>query len=130
MTDDYGSLHGATFGRLPSMPRRRSSAATPHVDARDIAVDFYPDGRRQRVLEKINLAVPKGSFVSLIGPSGCGKSTLLKVLAGLIRPTEGRVAVDGIIAAGSRQATHHRPRLPGRDAACRGRTPSRMPPFC
>ena len=49
------------------------------------------------MLQDINLAVPKGSFVSLIGPSGCGKSTLLKVLAGLIRPTEGDVSIAGIL---------------------------------
>jgi NitT/TauT family transport system ATP-binding protein len=73
-----------------------TNTAPAHVDARNIAVDFYLDGGRQRVLQGVNLAVPKGSFVSLIGPSGCGKSTLLKVLAGLITPTEGRVSVDGI----------------------------------
>jgi NitT/TauT family transport system ATP-binding protein len=73
-----------------------TDAAPAHVDARNIAVDFHLEGRRQRVLHEINLAVPKGSLVSLIGPSGCGKSTLLKVLAGLIVPAEGRVFVDGI----------------------------------
>jgi NitT/TauT family transport system ATP-binding protein len=73
-----------------------ASAAPAHIDARNIAVDFVVEGRRQRVLNDISLAVPKGSFVSLIGPSGCGKSTLLKVLAGLIAPTEGQVTVDGI----------------------------------
>ena len=73
-----------------------SNTAPVNVNARDIAVDFHLDGGRQRVLQGINLAVPKGSFVSLIGPSGCGKSTLLKVLAGLIAPTEGSVSVDGI----------------------------------
>jgi NitT/TauT family transport system ATP-binding protein len=67
------------------------------VDARNICVDFYLDGVRQRVLEDITLSVPKGGFVSLIGPSGCGKSTLLKVLAGLIAPTEGHVSVGGIV---------------------------------
>jgi NitT/TauT family transport system ATP-binding protein len=70
--------------------------APGHIEARDITVDFESEGRRQRVLQAINLSVPKGSFVSIIGPSGCGKSSLLKVLAGLIAPTEGRVLVDGI----------------------------------
>jgi NitT/TauT family transport system ATP-binding protein len=68
-----------------------------HISARGLAVDFTLDGRRQRVLNDINLAVPKGSFVSLIGPSGCGKSTLLKVMAGLVTPSEGEVRVAGLL---------------------------------
>ena len=83
----------------------------------DITVDFYVEGRRQRVLSGIDLSVPKGSFVSLIGPSGCGKSTLLKVLAGLITPTEGRVTIDGIQPQRCRQTTHYRPGIPGGDFA-------------
>jgi NitT/TauT family transport system ATP-binding protein len=79
-----------------AMATATSNTAPTNVHAHDIAVDFHLDGGRQRVLQGINLAVPKGSFVSLIGPSGCGKSTLLKVLAGLIAPTEGSVSVDGI----------------------------------
>jgi NitT/TauT family transport system ATP-binding protein len=67
-----------------------------HIMARGVAVDFSVEGRTQRVLNDINLSVPKGSFVSLIGPSGCGKSTLLKVLAGLIVPTEGAVRIAGM----------------------------------
>ena len=81
---------------LSAAPAAGPNAAPAHIDARNIAVDFVVEGRRQRVLNDINLIVPKGSFVSLIGPSGCGKSTLLKVLAGLITPTEGQVTVDGI----------------------------------
>jgi nitrate/nitrite transport system ATP-binding protein len=42
-------------------------------------------------LERIDLNVKKGEFVSLIGHSGCGKSTLLNLVAGLIRPTEGGI---------------------------------------
>ena len=73
-----------------------ADSAPTHISARGITVDFDHDGRRQRVLQDVSLAVPKGSFVSLIGPSGCGKSTLLKVLAGLIRPTAGSVLVAGL----------------------------------
>jgi NitT/TauT family transport system ATP-binding protein len=81
---------------LPSSDAAETPDATAaHVDARNIAVDYDLEGRRQRVLHQIDFAVPKGSLVSLIGPSGCGKSTLLKVLAGLITPTEGRVSING-----------------------------------
>lgn len=48
-----------------------------------------------RALADVSFAVPRGAFVSLLGPSGCGKSTLLQCACGLMRPTSGRIALDG-----------------------------------
>jgi ABC-type Fe3+/spermidine/putrescine transport system ATPase subunit len=45
-------------------------------------------------VEKVNLDVAEGEFVTLLGPSGCGKTTTLRMVAGLIEPTEGRVLFD------------------------------------
>jgi NitT/TauT family transport system ATP-binding protein len=73
-----------------------STANEAHISVRNVAVDFVLNGRRHRVLQGIDLSIPKGSFVSFIGPSGCGKSTLLKVLAGLLAPNEGEVTVAGL----------------------------------
>ena len=47
------------------------------------------------VLHGIDLDVPRGEFLTLLGPSGCGKSTTLFALAGLDKPSGGRIAVDG-----------------------------------
>jgi NitT/TauT family transport system ATP-binding protein len=88
-------MNAATARNATSGPVA-APAAHAHISARGLAVDFAVEGRRQRVLNDIDIAVPKGSFVSLIGPSGCGKSTLLKVMAGLVAPTEGDVTVAGV----------------------------------
>lgn len=47
------------------------------------------------VLERVNLEVRKGEFVSLLGPSGCGKTTLLNIIAGFLQADNGSVAVEG-----------------------------------
>ncbi|MFN8557722.1 MAG: ATP-binding cassette domain-containing protein [Dehalococcoidia bacterium] len=46
-------------------------------------------------LREVNLTVAPGEFVALIGRSGSGKTTLLNIIAGLDRPTEGDVLIDG-----------------------------------
>jgi branched-chain amino acid transport system ATP-binding protein len=54
-----------------------------------------------RVLENVNLVVPDGAVVALLGPNGAGKTTLLKVMSGLLRPTSGRVLLDGVDVTGA-----------------------------
>ncbi|WP_313061913.1 ATP-binding cassette domain-containing protein, partial [Agrobacterium cavarae] len=42
-------------------------------------------------LQPTDLEIPRNDFVTILGPSGCGKSTLLRIIAGLDRPTTGKV---------------------------------------
>jgi NitT/TauT family transport system ATP-binding protein len=51
-------------------------------------------GEEADVLQSIDFSVRSGEFVAVVGPSGCGKSTLLHIIAGLLKPTSGRVVVD------------------------------------
>ncbi|NBX03452.1 MAG: ATP-binding cassette domain-containing protein [Alphaproteobacteria bacterium] len=60
-----------------------------------------PDGRALKVLDTINLSLHEGEIVSLLGKSGAGKSTLLRIIAGLLRPTSGKVSF-----ASSASASH------------------------
>ncbi len=53
-------------------------------------------GQALEVLHSINLTVEPQGFVAIVGPSGSGKTTLLGLLAGLDRPTAGRVELDGL----------------------------------
>ncbi|EFB71945.1 ABC transporter, ATP-binding protein [Providencia rustigianii DSM 4541] len=47
------------------------------------------------VIDDLSLSIPQGSMVTLLGPSGCGKTTVLRLVAGLEKPTEGRMFIDG-----------------------------------
>lgn len=53
-----------------------------------------------RALHDVSLTVRQGEFIALLGRSGSGKSTLLHILAGLDRPTEGEVFIDGVSISG------------------------------
>ncbi|MBY0369257.1 ATP-binding cassette domain-containing protein, partial [bacterium] len=57
-------------------------------------------GREIQVLKNINIAVQEDEIVAFLGPSGCGKTTTIKIMAGLIRPSEGRVLCHGKPLAG------------------------------
>ena len=55
----------------------------------------YPDEPNRLIIKDINLEIEQGEFVCLLGQSGCGKSTLLKLLAGLQKPSQGEITIDG-----------------------------------
>jgi nitrate/nitrite transport system ATP-binding protein len=117
-------VEGRGAGRLPALLRMRHSAWLEDLERRESAaqapkaiarlhderfVEFsqlgkvYPTpGGPQKVVEKFELKVRKGEFVSIIGHSGCGKSTVLSMVAGLTEVTEGAIILDEreIAAAG------------------------------
>ena len=68
----------------------------PFLELDGVAIGFGPEKTREDILKDVNLQVAKNEFVAVIGFSGSGKSTLVSLLAGLERPTEGEVRMEGV----------------------------------
>jgi NitT/TauT family transport system ATP-binding protein len=60
------------------------------------------NGSSSTVLDKLDLVVNGGEFVSVVGPSGCGKSSALMIAAGLLTPTAGKVLLGDVLLEGPR----------------------------
>jgi putative ABC transport system ATP-binding protein len=65
------------------------------VNVQGVDKIFRRGSEEIRVLDGLDLQIPKGDFLALMGPSGSGKSTLLNLIGGLDRPTKGSVEVGG-----------------------------------
>ena len=75
---------------------RRYASLVIHVEN---LFKTYPGGRKQPAVEAvrgISFAVPRGEVFGLLGPNGAGKSTTLGCMTTLVRPTSGRIEIDGI----------------------------------
>ena len=83
-------------------------ARVAHVRLESVDIAYPKPGGNGTLLavSGATLRVERGKFVTVLGPSGCGKSSLLLTIAGLMKPSRGRVLVNGQVVAG-----------PGRDRA-------------
>jgi NitT/TauT family transport system ATP-binding protein len=66
-----------------------------HIALAGVAKSYGKGKRAIPAIESITLDIARGEFLSILGPSGCGKSTLLMMMAGLVQPSSGTIAVGG-----------------------------------
>jgi NitT/TauT family transport system ATP-binding protein len=67
----------------------------PLIEVEHLGLSYPTADGQITALEDLSFAIPAGQFVAIVGPSGSGKSSLLKLLGDLLKPTNGRVLVDG-----------------------------------
>jgi len=75
-------------------------SASAIVRLAGVSKSFQSATETTPVLSGVDLTIVSGQKTSLVGPSGSGKSTLLSLIAGLLRPTAGKVEIDGIDMSG------------------------------
>lgn len=74
---------------------RLAECPAPKIGISGISKRFERRKDSFLALDKVDLGISSGEFVSIVGPSGCGKSTLLYMLGGFVSPSEGSLTVDG-----------------------------------
>jgi NitT/TauT family transport system ATP-binding protein len=90
------------FGQVVKLEERSSAGAKAgraadkgRIRVEKVAVTFGRGAESHQAVTETSLEIAPGEFVCLLGPSGCGKSTLLNCVAGYVRPSQGRVTLDG-----------------------------------
>ncbi|MBK8233935.1 MAG: ABC transporter ATP-binding protein [Deltaproteobacteria bacterium] len=111
VTDDSGERSEET-GKA-AKARKPDGAASQRkaiIECSGITRTFWRAKERLDVLDGLDLTIPEGSFEALMGPSGSGKTTLLNLIAGLDRPTSGKLMVAGteVSAMGDAALAHWR----------------------
>ncbi|MDH3463531.1 MAG: ABC transporter ATP-binding protein [Acidimicrobiia bacterium] len=70
------------------------------IEIKEISRTFQTREGEFEALSDVSFEVRDNEFFSILGPSGCGKTTLLKIVAGLVKPTNGAILVDGSAISG------------------------------
>ena len=66
------------------------------IEVQNLSKSYRRDSLEIPVLRNISLNVSEGEFIAFMGPSGSGKTTLLNLIAGIDRPSEGRIVIAGV----------------------------------
>lgn len=77
------------------IPRANAGLERAAIDVQHVHLSFQKDSRTVPILRDCCMSIPQGQLWMLLGPNGCGKSTLLKALAGLLKPSSGKLHIAG-----------------------------------
>jgi iron(III) transport system ATP-binding protein len=103
-------MQSIALGDVDRSPEVAEGAAAPILGVEQLR-KVFPATRggdehdRVVAVDRVSFTVEKGKLFTLLGPSGCGKTTTLRCIAGLERPTEGEIQIDGRVLYSSSSAT-------------------------
>jgi len=100
---DHDVATGRGSAPRPAAADDRSTpdgARAPRIRLAGVEHTYDGRGGTVRALDRIDLTIQPGEFVSVVGASGCGKTTLLRIVAGFVSATSGTVEVDGTEVTG------------------------------
>jgi ABC-type nitrate/sulfonate/bicarbonate transport system, ATPase component len=69
--------------------------STPKLEISDVSMRYHTLNEETYAIKDFSLTVEEGEFISIVGPSGCGKSTLLSLISGLLKPSSGKICING-----------------------------------
>lgn len=78
---------------------------TPMIEIHQVSKTFK--GAQSPALDQLEVELPSGQIIGVVGPDGAGKSTLLRLLAGLLRPSSGKITVAGFDTVNQQRAIHN-----------------------
>ena len=98
---------------MSALPHRSSERIGQRIEVEQLCVDY----NGQVALYDASLSLPAGCICGLVGMNGAGKSTLFKALTGFVRPSHGRIRINGlpVLAAQQQQAVAYVPQSEGID---------------
>lgn len=96
-------MNKVTYGAQPSTDYKdnhvksgiNSSPGLPIIEMRDVVKVFNSPAGKFIALNRVNLSINPGEFVSIVGKSGSGKTTLINMLTGIDSPSEGEIYIGG-----------------------------------
>lgn len=77
-----------------------SAPAEEILKLENVSCAYHTESGETLAVDDLSFSAKKGEFISIIGPSGCGKTTVLTMIAGLIKPSGGKITIGGSSASG------------------------------
>ncbi len=76
-------------------PANAAESSAPFLSVENLVVEYHGHGGTFRAVDNVSFSVNRGETLAVVGESGCGKSTIAKAIVRLLKPTSGRIVVDG-----------------------------------